>query len=724
MANIVELKDSNNTKSYPITKGKAVYFEDESTAENLFETTTTLLDNFYSTEELGTKTEAASYRLNPSTGLCFVDSNYKLVKYPVTAGEFIKVYSDDRFQFQNNVSVPSSGTANRIGKTYGTFDNYITVPSGATYIVFSTTTSGSAAAYECHNSSKLLESFFGYDPIPIFESTNGYRLYPAAGTSSVNADYKIVKYEVKAGEKIYVNVTDYFWFQNVSYVPSSTPSNRVGDTYTNYSGYITVPSGVKFLVLSTLTDNSQIYAVMRSNWNSGIGSYATSYNYFGNQESDWVSLNVYSVKSVRSFPAVTGAFINICANPDSIPPAIKASGQYILRWYDKNGSLLSSNNAGFVNKYFPDVPTNAKTFAIEVTSGNSSVSLTPAIAAGLKIYVGYENIFSNVTTGNGKIYAPYHIPSMSRTVMNGGYVPEYWLDHLREKKQTIYDLNESIGEYGLFFAFVTDTHWPANYKNSPLLLRWLKENTPIRRFVDGGDVLTGHSALKYAFYYLRDWADKTACLNMRHVRGNHDANSMQSNTDLYFGNGPYYADLIRPIENEVTVTDGHLYYYERIEAQKVIIFYLDTGDMVRSDLIDFDAQISWMRSIVNTLNMEWSILVIQHVVYNGKDSSGNPILYSTGQKTIDYLSTVTNCNVIGLIGGHTHYDYSFKTAKGFPVIITTCDACGAEAAYDDSTRTEGTITEQVIDVFSINIATRKINVTRIGGVGSDRSFTY
>ena len=71
---------------------------------------------FYPTLRDATST-ASGWRLNESNGLCSSDSNYKLVKYTVTAGDIVKVVSDDRFQFQTVACVPSSGTSNRVGVT-------------------------------------------------------------------------------------------------------------------------------------------------------------------------------------------------------------------------------------------------------------------------------------------------------------------------------------------------------------------------------------------------------------------------------------------------------------------------------------------------------------------------------------------------------------------------------------------------------------------------------
>ena len=100
----------------------------------------------YDFSEIAVDATALNWRLNESNGLCSSASGYKMVKYKVTAGQTVKVVSDDRFQFQTVASVPSSGTSNRVGVTYGSGTFVLTVPDTATYLIVSTTSTGSTAA--------------------------------------------------------------------------------------------------------------------------------------------------------------------------------------------------------------------------------------------------------------------------------------------------------------------------------------------------------------------------------------------------------------------------------------------------------------------------------------------------------------------------------------------------------------------------------------------------
>ena len=97
-------------------------------------------------ETLLTTTITASGWKLKDDGLCVRDDSYKMDKYPVTAGDTIKVVSDHLFQFQINSNVPSSGTSTRVGETYGIGTFHLTVPETATYLIVSTLLADSQSA--------------------------------------------------------------------------------------------------------------------------------------------------------------------------------------------------------------------------------------------------------------------------------------------------------------------------------------------------------------------------------------------------------------------------------------------------------------------------------------------------------------------------------------------------------------------------------------------------
>ena len=99
----------------------------------------------YDFVEKGIVSAPEGYKLNISSGLSEKDSAYQLVKYGVTAGEFLKVVADDCFQFQDDSSVPTTGTNHRVGSPYQAGEYYLTVPENATYLIVSTPIENSKA---------------------------------------------------------------------------------------------------------------------------------------------------------------------------------------------------------------------------------------------------------------------------------------------------------------------------------------------------------------------------------------------------------------------------------------------------------------------------------------------------------------------------------------------------------------------------------------------------
>lgn len=98
-------------------------------------------------QQMETTASATGWRLNESDGLSSSNSNYKLDKYLVNAGDILRIVSDDRFQFQNAASVPSTGSNNRVGDTYGAGSFLMEVPAGATYLIISTPVESSSGAF-------------------------------------------------------------------------------------------------------------------------------------------------------------------------------------------------------------------------------------------------------------------------------------------------------------------------------------------------------------------------------------------------------------------------------------------------------------------------------------------------------------------------------------------------------------------------------------------------
>lgn len=115
-------------------------------------------DTYWLTEKDVSSTESGWQLL--TTGYCRQNSNYKMVKYTVVAGDIVKVISDDLFQFQTSSSVPSTGALKRVGETYGSGVYFLEVPETATYLIVSTLTENSnASVFSGISVKKVLQNY-------------------------------------------------------------------------------------------------------------------------------------------------------------------------------------------------------------------------------------------------------------------------------------------------------------------------------------------------------------------------------------------------------------------------------------------------------------------------------------------------------------------------------------------------------------------------------------
>jgi hypothetical protein len=204
------------------------------------------------------------------------------------------------------------------------------------------------------------------------------------------------------------------------------------------------------------------------------------------------------------------------------------------------------------------------------------------------------------------------------------------------------------------------------------------------------------------------------------MRGNHDATGNLTET-------VYYDMMISPLRH-INGTQGKLYYY--YDNPDLKIRYIIT-DSVASDTnyLTSKEQIAWMQSKILDLGQDWTVMVFHHGIWNG--STTNKVLdYSVDGKlmvdAIDEIYDSARCTVAGLYSGHSHRDYFGHSEKGYALVSTTVNACGAALSkYDPENpiRTTGTTREEALDVVFLSPSDNLIETVRIGA-GSDRAYMY
>lgn len=405
----------------------------------------------------------------------------------------------------------------------------------------------------------------------------------------------------------------------------------------------------------------------------------------------------------------------------------------VIRIMDSEDNLLHSTASKIITSEWSissidlDAYSTAHHIIVDFTTNSANVLVNPtSLVANYRIYVGK----SNVDSANG-YYNKYEL--MSR-ISEDTVLPWYWQKNMETRIARIQELDGIIGTHGVSFVFITDIHWQNNFKKAPMLIRHIFDNTTVSIAVCGGDILTKNDSVTAAMAVINEWGKKTNALGMVNVFGNHDNNSNGGNAEsLWIDYDRWYGALLRPIEARAIWSDDKKYFYIDNIAQKVRMIFLNTGYDQGSGLDT--TQAAWMQQLLYTLESGWKALVFMHLFFA-------PATISSGVTELSILSSGTlakhivdgqydnmvahNAEFIGIITGHVHRDYSIVSAKGYPIIGTTCDANGLQASlYDpvNTVRTAGTITEQAFDVYHIDTANRKIYITRIGA-GSDREFTY
>lgn len=114
-------------------------------------------------------------------GILKLNVNYKTNKYKVKENDLIFIISNRRYQFQNNIDIPTSGdNPYLIEQFVGSINNIVRVPQGATYLMVSSLKTSNDGLYEFEyinanfNTSKYYKKdvFIGIDDKKWFDGLN------------------------------------------------------------------------------------------------------------------------------------------------------------------------------------------------------------------------------------------------------------------------------------------------------------------------------------------------------------------------------------------------------------------------------------------------------------------------------------------------------------------------------------------------------------------------
>lgn len=400
----------------------------------------------------------------------------------------------------------------------------------------------------------------------------------------------------------------------------------------------------------------------------------------------------------------------------------------------KNGEKYLYNFEHISNRLFLQIifydenETTIETISISNQNGIITVPVD-SVGCNIRLYVQNTTTISETITvyilnalSNLELTNKIEVAEENIKYLQNGNLPQYWLEYLKNKHDSLIDCDMSVGFNGISFVFITDMHWKYNYKKSPLLIKWIQENTSNKLCVFGGDLLSNRDTRADALTDISSYKSIAKNINIDFIFGNHDLNTNGKTSD-HFTDADFFAEF-QKTSNNVKWESGTLCGYRDFANEKIRFIYWDYS------VLDYTKLNDW----ISELSSDWSVIIFTHIIYNPTSASDENVEYHTqyGVPFVDNIDNIygtTNANIIAVISGHLHRDYSSVTSSGCRIIATTCDASYSQASnYDDvnPVRTEGTTTEQAFDLFYINTDTKNIKIVRIGAgdTTSDREYTF
>lgn len=294
-------------------------------------------------------------------------------------------------------------------------------------------------------------------------------------------------------------------------------------------------------------------------------------------------------------------------------------------------------------------------------------------------------------------------------------IPDYWQEHMNAKVAEINALNEELGSKADTFVFLPDTHFPNNSGNSTALVRYILENTSVKKVFLGGDIIEGNQGNAVDMELLRSLRNEYSGIQIFPVRGNHDAHTSDITDnqfwDTFHGNCMPYCKM----------TDKMYYYYDN-EVQKIRYIFADSvwgyGKYAGTAYQTSEEQVKWIQDRITELAADWTALVVKHHVWDWNTLGTLNVEGTIIKNALDAIYDTAACKIAGVYAGHAHNDHLMTTDKGYIIVTTKGDN------IQISGWKSGGLKEQCFDVVSFNPTTKTFKTIRIGTNGVNREFSY
>ena len=277
------------------------------------------------------------------------------------------------------------------------------------------------------------------------------------------------------------------------------------------------------------------------------------------------------------------------------------------------------------------------------------------------------------------------------------------------------------------FLFYTDAHWDNSGKNSPMIIRYIQENTALNKTFFGGDIIGDAKTSLNALIYLDDWQKRRKMITNHHsVAGNHDSSGG------FFDEKGVYELLMAPEETADIVRESEgLYYYLDWGAERTRYLFLDTG-LRGYNALD-GAQRAFVSAALKSTPDKWHIVAIAHKWLDTNYDVNPPVpagMSAAGAALLSMFDSYNlregeyaNCGgwVEFVIGGHTHWDWDTASERGIPVLLMETDSNHVRSGLSNGSESaKGSVSAVIADYGA-----KVIKVIRMGrGSGRTVALTW
>lgn len=391
--------------------------------------------------------------------------------------------------------------------------------------------------------------------------------------------------------------------------------------------------------------------------------------------------------------------------------------------------------------------TNFRFFVDGIRGSSPSEMTIREILSHISVTAGYDSINSLTGKVAGLANEVDDIANEVDDIANANKygIPSYYYDNdYLPSKAVSAQMASNVN--GISFGFVTDMHTGDSSRNAMKVAKYIADNTSAIPFmICGGDIPETNVGTEAGLHeQAMMWQDMMSQFGKHKVytcRGNHDyLAKLSDNSGYWASHGACHSYVMGYMPDNVVASGNmKMSYYVDFDTVKTRFIVLDEYDI--SDTVDFTgyvglspAQFHWLAE--DALNASgYNIIIVAHQAINPTDYAPSGSLTflknvitafnnhtafsgSYGATTLNVDFSTYTSNLICVLSGHSHKDYSYS--NGFLTIGATCDAVYDTDGYN---RALGRIDEIAFDVISIDFDNHSIRCTRIGA-GNDRTFTY